>query len=255
MTAVDSPVPEFSIALYSPHMISIIIFCITLALAVSAGAWFGKRLYLHLYGVRTEGTVKESTVTTSSVKGSGISASSRVSTHHMTIEYTGPDGKRRIIKGTSYSDKIGNSVPVFYSSTHPGCAVYYDPLWHYIVPAAALIVSLFFTCLAAGLCYKDIRAANYLDLSNRSSREEIDRYQGVLSECYHALQQNPNDAAALELSGDARLALMQIRDAIDDYTKALRLRPDRRELLRKRAKAHWLYERDRDAFRDWLKSL
>lgn len=90
MTAVESPVPEFSISCYPPHLISTIIFCAVLAVTVAAGAWFWKRLYLHVYGVRTEGTVKESAVTSSRVANGEFSASSKVYTRDLIIEYTGP---------------------------------------------------------------------------------------------------------------------------------------------------------------------
>lgn len=143
---------------------------------------------------------------------------------------------------------------MFYSKTNSGYAVYYDPLWHYIVPGASLAVSFLFLYMAAGLCYKDIRTANYLALSDLAQGENS-RYGDLIGDCYRALQQNPNDAAAHELRGDAHMATADIYAAIADYSEAARLRPDRHEILRKRAKAKWLYGRDIEALRDWLKSL
>ena len=66
------------------------------------------------------------------------------------------------------------------------------------------------------------------------------------------LYQNPGDADALERRGEAQFAMLQFGAAISDYREALRLRPERKELRLKRAKAEWLDGRDGTALRDCL---
>jgi len=105
MTAVDSTVREFSISFYQPTTIKAVFFCVALAGLLAAGTWLGMRLYLHLFGARAEGKVIESTVKMHSVKGNELSISRFVYTRHLKIEFTGPDGVTRTLKGRHYSNK------------------------------------------------------------------------------------------------------------------------------------------------------
>ncbi len=261
MIAVDSSVREFSIAFYPPTTFNTIFFCAALAVTFAAAVWLGMRFYLHRYGVMTEGTVTKSLVETSLVKGSGFSASTMSYTRNLTIEFTGPDGVKRSVKGTHFTTddgskdvpRVGGKVPVLYSRTNPDNAMHYDLLWFYIVPAASLAMGLFLIFMSASFCYRDIRVMNSLSLAGWTE-EQYRGYQDVTIECDDAIYHNPENAATYERRGDAWFATVQYREAIADYSEALRLRPDRRELLLKRAKAEWLEGRDYDALRDWLKS-
>lgn len=263
MTRVDGPVSEFSIAFYSPGIAVSIFFCASLAVSLAAGVWLWRRLHLWRYGVRTEGRVRESLLKISRVKGGEFSTSSKLYTRYLTIEFTDLDGRERTVKGTDYSreenegsqgvPRVGGKVPVLYSRTNPGNAMYYDPLWHFLAPAACLALGLYLTYVSAGFCYNDIRIMNSLSVSGRTNEEYLD-YQNVVIECSDAIYHYPEDAAAYERRGDAQFAMVQYRDAMADYSEALRLRPDRREILLKHAKAAWLDGRNYDALRDWLKS-
>lgn len=259
MNSVDTSVREFSIAFYPPALLSTILFITALVLTIAALSWLGMRFYLHRYGVLTEGRVSESSVKISQVSTGEFSASKRSYTHYLTIQFTGPDGIKRTVKGTRYSfegddSHVNGTVPVLYSPTHPDIAMFYDRLWHYIVPVASSALALFFLLMTAGLCYGDIRTMNSLSLSDWSDHE-FDNLQSTIIECSDAIYHNADDANAYEKRGDAQFAIVQFDDAISDYTAALRLHPERRDLLLKRAKAEWLNGRDYDAVRDWLKSF
>jgi hypothetical protein len=255
MTAVDTTVREFSISFYQPSTFNTIFLCAALVALLVAGTWFGMRLYLHLFGVKTDGQVIEARVKSSMVKTEEFSPTRFLYTSRMKIEYTGPDGVKRTVKGTSYSREMGGNdeVQVLYSRSHPGFAMYYDPGWHYIVPVASLIASLLLVYAAAFNCHENIRTMNVLSLGD-SMREHFDDYQKVIIESNFTINNNPQDAAAYERRGDAQFAIVQFRDAIEDYSAALRLRPGDRDLLLKRAKAEWLEGRDGDALRDWRQS-
>ncbi len=262
MNTVDSSVREFSIAFYPPNNFNTIFFCAALAVTLAVGVWLGMRFYLHLYGVRTEGTVTESRVKTSRVKNGEFSASKESYTRYLTVEFTGPDGVKRTVKGKNFSreadegskdvPRVGGKVPVLYIRSIPGYAIYYDPVWHYLVPATFLAFGLLFTFMAASFCYKDIRVSNNLSLSGWTEEQYRD-YQDVIIECDQTIHHNPNDAAAFERRGDAQFAIIQFRDAIADYSEALRHSSDRPKLLLKRSKAKWLNGDDFNALQDWLK--
>ncbi len=135
----ESPIPEPSII--TPF------FIIVLAVNLFAVAWLGLRFYLHRYGKLTEGTVKEALVQSSRSSSDGFASSTRMYTYTLKIQYTGPDGKKRMVKGSRYTSddavrrslQVDSKVPVYYIDNFPGIAIYYDPLWHYIVPTAAVI--------------------------------------------------------------------------------------------------------------------
>lgn len=263
MTDVDGSVRGFSIAFYPPGVINTVVFCAALAVSIAAGAWLGLRFYLHRYGAMAEGTVTELSQKSSLLKGFEFSGPARTYIRYLTIEFTAPDGVKRTVKGTDYSNekdrgskeipRVGGKVPVLYSRSDPDNALFYDAPWHYIVPVASLAVGLILTFMATGLCYKDIRAMNSLSLSGWTE-EQYRGYLDVIIGCNDAIDRDPNDAASYERRGDAQFAVAQFRDATADYGEALRLAPDRRELLLKRAKAEWLDGRDSAALRDWLKS-
>ncbi len=259
MTVVDSAVREFSITLYPPTTFNTIFLCVALATLLAASTWLGMRFYLHLFGVKADGKVTESLQTRSLVKSSGeFSASRFVSTDDLKIDFTGPNGVKHTVKGTHYSNKddkgpqVDGTVQVLYSKTNPDFAIYYDPVWHYIVPLVSLVIALLLTYAATRSCHEDLRVMNALSLGD-SMREHFEEYNNVIIESNFTVHDNPNDAAAYEQRGDAQFAIVQFGDAIKDYSEALRLRPDGRELLLKRAKAEWLDGRDSDALRDWLK--
>ena len=92
---------------------------------------------------------------------------------------------------------------------------------------------------------------NALAISD-STREHFEEYNRVIIESGLKINAGTEDAAVFERHGDAQFANVQFGGAISDYSEALRLRPDGRELLLKRAKAEWLDGRDLDALRDWL---
>ncbi len=262
MNSVDSSVREFSIAFYPPTLLSTILFITALALTIAALSWLGMRIYLHGYGVLTEGRVTESSVKITRTRSGEFTPAKRSYTRYLTIQFTGHDGVNRTVKGTHYSfdgnDKdvphVDGTVQILYSPSHPDIAMYYDRLWHYIVPVAASLLALYLFIITAGRCYGDIRTMNTLSLSDLSERE-FRSLQNTIIECSDALNHNPHDAETFEKRGDAQFAVVQFDDAITDYTEALRLNPEHRGLLLKRAKAEWLNGRDFDAVRDWLKSL
>ncbi|MBU0479698.1 MAG: hypothetical protein KKG47_01220 [Proteobacteria bacterium] len=217
------------------------------------------RLYLHIFGERAEGTVIESLLKHSFVSGNELSTSRFVDTRYLTVEYTGPDHVKRIVKGRSYSNgggkglpQVGGSVPVLYCRFMPGFAVFYDKVWHYLVPFASLFIALLLTFAATRVCYEDIRAANALAIAD-STREHFEEYNKVIIEGGLQINDASTEAGVYERRGDALFANMQFGDAVKDYSEALRLGPDgRRDLVLKRAKAAWLDGRDFDALRDWL---
>ncbi len=107
MTTVDPTVPEFNIVvdlLVSSETGNLLL--LALAATLVAGAWLGMRIYLHRYGARTEGTVKEAFVKSTTVSSPDFSASSRMRSHYLKIEYTGPDRVKRIIKGSRYASEL-----------------------------------------------------------------------------------------------------------------------------------------------------
>jgi len=240
-----------------------LLFITALAITLAAAAWLGNRFYLHKYGVMTQGQVTKSSVKTSRISTGEFSASERSYTRYLTIQYTGPDGVKRTVEGTHYSSeedehsqdilRVGGTAPVLYSKGNPGNAVYFDRRWHYIVPVALLLLGIPFVTLSGGLCYNDIRIMNRLSVAGWNERD-LERYQDAIIENSDALYRNRNDATAYEQRGDAQFATVQFSEAVADYSEALRLLPDRRELLLKRAKAHWLDGHDYDALRDWLSS-
>ena len=79
-------------------------------------------------------------------------------TYSLKIQYSGSDGKKRMIKGSRYTSdnevrnslQVGKKVPVYYVQSYPGIAIYYDPVWHYLVPTAALI----FAFMLAGMAFR-----------------------------------------------------------------------------------------------------
>lgn len=261
MPTIDSSVREFAITFYPPTLLYSLWFMAALVLLLAAATWLGMRFYLHVYGVTTEGRVTKSLLSTSRIKSDDFSASKNSYTRYLTIQFTGPDGKSRTVEGTHYSiegeaqsksfPQVGGAVPVLYSKSNPDNAMYYDRRWHYLVPGAALAFALYFAYMAASFCYQDIRAMNSLSISDWKEGQ-YESYQDVIIECNDTLYHDQNDAAAYERRGDAQFAIVQFSDAITDYSAALRLRPERRDLLLKRAKAEWLDGRDFDALRDWL---
>jgi tetratricopeptide (TPR) repeat protein len=263
MTTVNSSVSEFSIAFYPPTSLNTILFCTALAITLAVGAWLGMRFYLHLFGTRTEGTVTDMRTKISYVDDTAFNARKRSFTRILTIEYTAADGVTRKLKARDWSSedvkglkeipRVGGKVPVFYLGSMPGFATYYDPVWHYLVPIALLALGMSLTGMAAAFCYKDIRNSNALSLP-RLTEEQYGSLVDVINETSMAIRQDPADAASYESRGDAQFAMMQFREAIEDYSKALQLVPDQRDVLQKRAKAEWLEGRDTDAFKDWLKS-
>ena len=85
-------------------------------------------------------------------------------------------------------------------------------------------------CSPWSFCHDDLRVQNSLALTGWSE-DEYRRYQETVSDSSDALYQNP---------GDAQFSMLQFGDATSDYSEALRLRPERKELRLKRAKAEWL---------------
>ena len=171
MTQVDPTVPEFNIVvdlLVSSETGNLLL--VALAATLVAGAWLGMRIYLHRYGARTEGTVKEAFVKSTTVSSPDFSASSRMHSHYLKIEYAGPDRVKRIIKGSRYASQlddkeraslqVGGKVPVYYLKSWPRIAVYYVPVWHYIAPAASLVAALLFLSMAADAFEETLRFAS-----------------------------------------------------------------------------------------------
>ena len=138
----DSPIPESSIL--SPILL------IVLAVNLVAAAWLGLRIYLHMYGTLTDGTVKEALVRSSRTSSDGFDSSTRMYTYTLKIQYTGSDGKKRMVKGSRYTSddavrktlQVDSKVPVYYIEKFPAIAIYYDPVWHYIVPTVVMIFAL-----------------------------------------------------------------------------------------------------------------
>ena len=256
MTAVDNAVREFSITLYPPTTFNTIFLCVALVVLLAAGTWLGMRFYLHMFGEKTDGKVIRSYEKSSLIKEDGFQISKYLYTTRMTIEFTGPDGEKHTVKGTKYSDKwesdINRTVPVLYSRAHPAFAMYYDPIWHYITPIASLAMALILIAFPIRTYYEDLRNKNALSLAD-SVREHREEYSNVISQSNFTIRDAPEDADAYERRGDAQFGDLRFRDAIKDYSEALRLRPGNRELLLKRAKAEWLEGRDSDALSDWLK--
>jgi hypothetical protein len=160
MAQVDAIISDFSIVVYllvsSPNGNLLLV---ALAATLVAGTWLGMRIYLHRYGARTEGTVTEAFVKSTTVDSTDFSASSRMHSHYLKIQYAGPDRVKRIIKGSRYASElddneraslqVGGKVPVYYLKSWPSIAVYYVPVWHYIAPAASLVAALLFLFMAA----------------------------------------------------------------------------------------------------------
>lgn len=263
MTDVGSPVSDFSIAFYPPGLLPLAAFCLLLGLSLAAAAWLGWRYYLRQHGVLAEGTVTQSLVRTGRASSGEFSASVRTYSRTLTIAYRDAAGATHVIPGFHYSmdgddgspgaPRVGGKVPVYYSPAHPGLGVYFNPRWHYTVPLLALALLLPLLWMAASFCYRDLRVQNSLALGGWSE-DEYQRYQDVIIESGSQLYQEPGNADALERRADAQFAIVQFGDAITDYDAALRLRPDDKGLLRKRAQAEWLEGRDMDALRDWLRS-
>lgn len=264
MTSVDGPVREFSIVLCPNNWLTSSLIIIALAIVLAAGTWLGLRIYLRWFGTLTEGTVRESYVKISHVSSGEFSSSSRMYSYRLKIQYAGPDEKRRFIKGSRYTSgddkqlkdslQVGGKVPVYYSKSFPGIAVYYDPAWHYLVPAASLVAALIIAYGLSGMVYRDLRLMNQVIFSQRMEGQR-EFFLEAASEGYQAIKRDENDADAYERRGDAEFALEEFNTAVSDYSEALRLRPNRHELFRKRAKAEWLDGHDSNALRDWLKSL
>ena len=141
---------------------------------------------------------------------------------------------------------------MLYCRAFPTFAMYYDPMWHYLVPIAALVMALLLSYAATRICYEDIRNMNAISLAD-STREHSEEYNKVIIESSLKINDAQGDAVTYERRGDAQFASAQFGDAIKDYSEALRLRPAGRELILKRAKAEWLDGRDFAALRDWLK--
>lgn len=143
---------------------------------------------------------------------------------------------------------------MYYCASFPDIAVYYDPLWHYLVPAASLVMAFIVAYAIGGMVYRDLRLTNLVIFSQQmEGRREF--FLEAAHESHEAISRNGNDAEAYEQRGDAEFALEEFNRATEDYSKALRLRPNRHELYRKRAKAEWFDGHDSNAFRDWRSSL
>lgn len=259
MNDVSSPVLDFSIAFFPPGLLATLAFCLMLTLTLAAAAWLGWRHHLRKHGVRTEGTVTACTVRTGRTRTSEFSASERTYSRNLTISYQDGTGTSHNITGFHYSigsddasaPRVGSSVPVYYNPTYSDHGVYYNPSWHYPAPLLALALLLPILWMSLQFCYDDLRVQNSLALAGWSE-DEYRHYQETVSDCNGALYESPGDADALERRGDAQFAMLQFGDAISDYSDALRLRPERKELRLKRAKAQWLDGRDSGALRDWL---
>ena len=261
---VDGPVQGFSIAFHMPSLFYAAFFGVALAIAAAAAWWLGTNLYLYWRGIRTEGTVVAGSVRTRSVESANtLDVSERQSTHHLTIEYAAEDRVTRKLKATAVTYGAGGSgvgigakVPVLYSRSDPTRAVYDAP--RYALGAPALLLALALTLLlpALGLCWRDIRIQNSLDVSSQWTEDRTETLRSVIIDCDGAIRANPNDDTAFERRGDAQFALAQFGDAVEDYSKAMTLAPARsRAIRRKRAKAAWLDGRDFDALRGWLSTF
>lgn len=263
MTAIDSAVRAFSVTFYPPTVLQTVFFCAALAALVAAGTWLGMRAGLHLFGQKVEGRVVELVQRVPFIKGTEFTTSRFFYISYLKIEFTDAGGGNHSVKGKHYSNddeqsspripKVGGTVPVYYSKVFPSLSVYYDPVWHYLAPLAFFVIALLLSYGATKICYEDIRNSNVLALAD-STREHFQEINRVIIDTTLAIHERPDDADALERLGDAQFAAAQFGDAITDYTDALRLRPEGRDLLRKRAKAEWLDGRDLAAFRDWMKS-
>lgn len=171
MAQVDPAIPDLSTGvdlLVSSATGNLLL--VALAATLIAGAWLGMRFYLHRFGARTEGTVKEAYVKSTTVDSSDFSTSSRMRTHYLKIQYTGPDRVKRLIKGSRYASElddkeraslqVGGKVPVYYLKSWPRIAVYYVPVWHYIAPAASLVAALLFLVMAVDAFENTLRFAS-----------------------------------------------------------------------------------------------
>ncbi len=262
MMSVDATIREFSVFGHLVSNVTGILLLGALATTVTAATWLGMRVYLRWYGVLTEGTVNEAFVQSSNVRSGEFSASSRMDSHYLKIQYDGADGVKHIINGKRYASvldakeraslQVGGKVPVYYVKAWPSIAVYYDPAWHYTVPAASLVAALIFLSMAAS-GFKDTLRFSDAAIRAQLTREQSDACQIAIWESSVAIDSDESNAAAYERRGDAEFSLAELDKAIADYSKASRLQPHRLALIRKRAKAEWFDGRPGAAMLDWLK--
>jgi hypothetical protein len=101
-----------------------------------------------------------------------------------------------------------------------------------------------------------LEADYYLPWHNRGiSLHALRRYAEAIDDFSKAVELKPDFASSWSARGDAKSALRRWKEAIDDYTQSIALKPDNELVWRRRGEAHRYLRQWQEAEADFRKSL